>query len=97
MGYNARNDEIRDNVMRMRQAWEAQRNALATVRRFHATLSSKGYVVLAEDCRRPHIKTSLARYQLRQLRHWVCCFAKILPLIMDAAVLFKLSALCDFH
>ena len=33
MGYNARNDEIRDNVTRMRQAWEAQRNALATVRR----------------------------------------------------------------
>ena len=44
MGYNARNDEIRDNVRRMRQAWEAQRNALATVRRFNATLSAKGYV-----------------------------------------------------
>ncbi|MFZ0175594.1 MAG: hypothetical protein WAL11_08515 [Pseudolabrys sp.] len=25
MGYNARNDEIRDNVMRMRREWEAQR------------------------------------------------------------------------
>jgi hypothetical protein len=23
MGYNARNDEIRDNVTRMRRAWEA--------------------------------------------------------------------------
>ena len=31
MGYNARNDEIRDNVTRMRE-WEAQRDALATVR-----------------------------------------------------------------
>jgi hypothetical protein len=31
MGYNARNDEIRDNVTRMRQEWEAQRGALATV------------------------------------------------------------------
>ena len=44
MGYNARNDEIRDNVTRMRREWEAQRNALATVRRFNATLSAKGYV-----------------------------------------------------
>ena len=33
MGYNARNDEIRDNVTRMRREWEAQRGALATVRR----------------------------------------------------------------
>jgi hypothetical protein len=44
MGYNARNDEVRDNVTRMRRDWEAQRNALATVRRFNATLSAKGYV-----------------------------------------------------
>ncbi|MGA7346099.1 MAG: hypothetical protein WBY01_11155, partial [Pseudolabrys sp.] len=44
MGYNARNDEIRDNITRMRREWEAQRNALATVRRFNATLSAKGYV-----------------------------------------------------
>jgi hypothetical protein len=44
MGYNARNDEIRDNVTRMQREWEAQRNALATVRRFNATLSAKGYV-----------------------------------------------------
>jgi len=35
MGYNARNDEIRDNITRMRQEWEAQRGALATVRRVH--------------------------------------------------------------
>jgi hypothetical protein len=44
MGYNARNDEIRDNVTRMRREWEAQRGALATVRRFNATLSAKGCV-----------------------------------------------------
>jgi hypothetical protein len=44
MGYNARNDEIRDNVTRMHREWEAQRGALATVRRFNATLSAKGYV-----------------------------------------------------
>jgi len=43
MGYNARNDEIRDNVTRMRRQWEAQRGALATVRRFNARLSTKGY------------------------------------------------------
>jgi hypothetical protein len=28
----------------MRREWEAQRGALATVRRFNATLSAKGYV-----------------------------------------------------
>ena len=44
MSYNARNDEIRDNVTRMRREWEAQRGALATVRRFNATLSAKDYV-----------------------------------------------------
>jgi hypothetical protein len=44
MGYNARNDEIRGNVTRMQREWEAQRGALATVRRFNATLSAKGYV-----------------------------------------------------
>ena len=44
MGYNALNDEIRDNVTRMRREWEAQRGALATVRRFNAILSAKGYV-----------------------------------------------------
>jgi hypothetical protein len=44
MGYNARNDEIRDNVTRMRREWEAQRGAIATVRRFNAILSAKGYV-----------------------------------------------------
>jgi len=38
MGYNARNDEIRDNVTRMRREWEAQRGALATVRRFEEGL-----------------------------------------------------------
>jgi hypothetical protein len=41
MGYNARNDEIRDNVTRMRREWEAQRGSLATVRRFNATLPPK--------------------------------------------------------
>lgn len=44
MGYNARNDEIRDNITRMRRAWAAERQALATVRRFNATLSAKGRV-----------------------------------------------------
>jgi hypothetical protein len=44
MEYNTRNDEIRDNVTRMEREWEAQRGALATVRRFNATLSAKGYV-----------------------------------------------------
>jgi hypothetical protein len=36
MGYNAHNDEIRDNVTRMQREWEAQRGALAA-RRFNAS------------------------------------------------------------
>jgi hypothetical protein len=44
MGYNARNDEIRDNVTRMQREWETLRGALATVRRFNAALSAKGHV-----------------------------------------------------
>ena len=67
MGYNARNDEIRDNVTRMRREWEAQRDALATVRRFNARLSAKGYLVLAQDRRCAHFKASLVGHQLRQL------------------------------
>ena len=44
MGYNARNDEIRNNITRMRRAWTDERQALATVRRFNASLSaSSGY------------------------------------------------------
>jgi len=35
VGYNARNDEIRDNITRMRQEREAQRGAVATVWRFN--------------------------------------------------------------
>ena len=43
MGYNARNDEIRDNITRMRREYEAQQQSLATVRRFNASLSARGY------------------------------------------------------
>jgi hypothetical protein len=54
MGYNARNDEIRDNITRMHREWEAQRGVLATVRRFNATLSAKGYVTqLSRDMELP--------------------------------------------
>ena len=31
MGYDHRNDEIRDNIERMQRDWEARRDALATV------------------------------------------------------------------
>jgi hypothetical protein len=44
MDYNQRNDKIRDNIGRMRAQWEAERDALATVRGFNTTLSGKGYV-----------------------------------------------------
>jgi hypothetical protein len=43
MGCNTRNEEIRDNIERMKRAWEVERQALA-MRQFNATLSAKGYV-----------------------------------------------------
>jgi hypothetical protein len=51
MCYYARNNEIRYNITRMRRDFIAQRDTLATVRRFNATLSAKGCLVLAEDRR----------------------------------------------
>jgi hypothetical protein len=41
MGYNHRNDEIRDNIERMRREREAYADALATVEQFNARLSAK--------------------------------------------------------
>jgi len=43
MVYNHRNDGIRDHIVRMQRELEAERDALATVRRFNARLSAKGY------------------------------------------------------
>jgi hypothetical protein len=43
MGYNHRNDEVRENLARMRREWQQQRAALATVPRFNALLSTKKY------------------------------------------------------
>ena len=70
MGYNARNDEIRGNVTRLRADWEAQWQALATVRRLNATLSAKGYVWFWPNvAARADDQTPLAGDCLRQLRH----------------------------
>ena len=44
MEYNHRNDEIHDNIVRMKREWEAERDALATVRRFNARPLAKGFV-----------------------------------------------------
>jgi len=41
MGYNRRNDEIRDNIERMRREREAYSDALATVEQFNARLAAK--------------------------------------------------------
>lgn len=41
MGYNARNDEIRDNMERMRREREAYADALATVEQFNTRLAAK--------------------------------------------------------
>ncbi|MGA7254772.1 MAG: hypothetical protein WBX35_26560 [Pseudolabrys sp.] len=80
-----------------RVVWEAQRDARATIRRFNARLSAKGYswfwpkiaAALTQN-----ITGSLSIATVAALGLLLC---ENLPLIMDAAVLFKLSALCDFH
>jgi hypothetical protein len=41
MRYNARNDEIHENLERMRRECEAHEDALAIVRQFNARLSAK--------------------------------------------------------
>ena len=41
MGYNARNDEIHENLERMRLEREAYEDSLAIVRQFNARLSAK--------------------------------------------------------
>ena len=41
MGYNARNDEIHENLERMRREREAYEDSLAIVRQFNARLSAK--------------------------------------------------------
>jgi hypothetical protein len=55
-------------VERMKLAWEAERDAVATVRRFNAKLSTKGYS--AKDQHRDYSQTSLASHCLRQLRYY---------------------------
>jgi len=41
MGYNARNDEIHENLERVRREREAYEDSLAIVRQFNARLSAK--------------------------------------------------------
>jgi hypothetical protein len=55
MGYNARKDEIRGNITWMRRGFVAQRDTLATVHRFNATLGQRLCLVLAEDRRRAQL------------------------------------------
>ena len=66
MGYNQRNDEIRDK----RREREAYADALATVEQFNARLAAQEVcVVLADDCSSADIETSLVDHRLRRLRH----------------------------
>jgi hypothetical protein len=70
MGYNARNDEIRDNVTRMPRDFQAQREALATVRRFNAVLSARGRTWFWPTIFRcAGIETSLDGHCVRWLWH----------------------------
>jgi hypothetical protein len=69
MGYNQRNDEIRDNVERMRREREAYADALATIEQFNARLAAKKSAWFWPTIAAAHFKTSLVGHRLRQLRH----------------------------
>jgi len=80
MGYNARNDEIRDNIRRMRREWKAQHGAFATVRRFNATLSAKDYVWFW-----PKITAALT-----SKHHWLIIVCDSFSTVVDLALRVKL-------
>jgi hypothetical protein len=84
MGYNHRNDEIRDNVTRMRSDWEAQRDALATPPLQCAALGQRLFVVLAQDRRCAHFKASLVGHQLRHF--WVDLDLRVKPRDPEASI-----------
>ena len=52
MGYNARNDEIHENLERMRRDREAYEDSLAIVRQFNTRLSAKEDRLVLADNRR---------------------------------------------
>jgi len=70
MGYNARNDEIHENLERMRLEREAYEDSLAIVRQFNARLSrEEDGLVLADNLRCARVEASLAHHRVRRLRH----------------------------
>jgi len=65
MGYNARNDEIHENLERMRRKREAYEDSLAIVRQFQrASIREKDRVVLADSRCRARVEASLARHRV---------------------------------
>ena len=65
MGYNARNDEIHENVERMRPERESVRGFARyrpAVQR--ATIREEDRMVLADNQRRVRVKTSLASHRV---------------------------------
>ena len=70
MGYNASNDEIHENLERMRRDREAYEDSLAIVRQFNTRLSAKeDRLVLADNSRRARVEASLAHHRVRCLQH----------------------------
>ena len=65
MGYNARNDEIHENLERMRREREAYEDSLAIARQFkRAAIGDEERVVLADSSRRAHVEASLACHRV---------------------------------
>ena len=64
MGYNARNDEIHENLERMRREREAYEDALAIIRQFNAPVHEEDRVVLADSRCRARVEASLAHHRV---------------------------------
>ena len=61
MGYNARNDEIHENLERMRREREAYEDTLAIQR---SAICQEGRVVLADNLRCARLEASLAHHRV---------------------------------
>jgi hypothetical protein len=63
MGYNARNDEIHENLEGMRREREAYEDSLAVIRQFNARLSAKKTAWFRPTIS-ARVKTSLASHRV---------------------------------
>ena len=101
MGYNARNDEIRDNVTRMRRDWAANANRSQPFAASMPACRERLFVVLAEDRRRARLKASLADHRVRPCDTVVDLDLRVKPRDPEASIRVALRGVqcprCNGH